>query len=50
MGTIHSKDTRRISFDNNFAVAPVITVTQNSIEDESIVLESLSEVSKDWAM
>lgn len=34
MGTINSKDTRRISFDNNFALMPALVV-QKSIEDDS---------------
>ncbi|XP_052759017.1 uncharacterized protein LOC113518302 [Galleria mellonella] len=34
MGTISTKDTRRISFDNTFAIIPVITV-HKSIEDNT---------------
>lgn len=34
MGTLISRDTRRISFDNNFAISPPIPL-QKSIEAEN---------------
>ncbi|XP_063821161.1 serine/threonine-protein kinase greatwall isoform X2 [Ostrinia nubilalis] len=36
MGIISSKDTRRVSFDNTFALAPALNI-QNSIQDENVV-------------
>lgn len=36
MGTIATKDTRRISFDNKFALNSAITVSK-SIEDEGLL-------------
>lgn len=45
MGIISSKDTRRVSFDNTFALTPALSI-QNSIKDDSIVeLEDLTAVS-----
>lgn len=45
MGTIASKDTRRISFDNNFAISPPIAL-QKSIEAENVIaFENLPPVS-----
>lgn len=45
MGIISSKDTRRVSFDNTFALAPALNI-QNSIKDENIVeLDDLTAVS-----
>lgn len=35
MGIVASTDTRRISFDNKFAISPALSV-QNSIEDDNI--------------
>lgn len=45
MGIISSRDTRRVSFDNTFALAPALNI-QNSIKDDNVVeLEDLTPVS-----
>ena len=45
MGALYSRDTRRISFDNNFALSPPIAL-QKSIEAENaIAFDNLPPVS-----
>lgn len=46
MGSKSSKDTRRISIDNNFAINPAVAI-QQPFEDDSIInVDDLQTVSK----
>ncbi|KAI5640526.1 hypothetical protein NE865_07071 [Phthorimaea operculella] len=47
MGTASSQDTRRISFDNTFAISPALVIHNKSIRDDSALdLDALSAVTE----